>query len=239
MSLLNNRLLAAVPSEEYQRIASSFRTVSFRRGEVVYRDGEEFSDVYFPVGGVGSITTVMSNGSLVETATVGHEGMFGIEALFSVRPKAQGDTMLQVPNEGDRATAAAMPVRALRAELAGDGVLSKLLPRYAQTVLAQTMQSVACNALHPVEERCARWLLQTADRMNGQDFHLSHEFLSIMLGVRRPTVTIAAGTLQAAGLIQYKHGKVTILDRAGLEAASCECFSAIRGRYEKLFTNGQ
>jgi CRP-like cAMP-binding protein len=106
--------------------------------------------------------------------------------------------------------------------------------RYTQTVIAQMMQSTACNALHPVQQRCARWLLMTHDRMHEQDFALSHEFLAVMLGVQRPTVTVVAGQLQSAGLIRYTHGRVSVVDRRGLEAASCECYAIIRTRFELL-----
>ena len=111
-----------------------------------------------------------------------------------------------------------------------------LLGRYTQVVIAQMMQSTACNALHQVPQRCARWLLMTHDRMHEQDFHLSHEFLAVMLGVQRPTVSVVAGTLQEAGLIRYKHGRVTVRDRKGLEAAACECYAIIRAHFDRLRT---
>ena len=106
--------------------------------------------------------------------------------------------------------------------------------RYTQVVISQMMQSTACNALHQVQQRCARWLLTTHDRMHEQDFHLSHEFLAVMLGVQRPTVSIVAGTLQDAGLIRYTHGRVRVLDRKGLERAACECYSIIRGHFDRM-----
>ena len=106
--------------------------------------------------------------------------------------------------------------------------------RYTQVVIAQMMQSTACNALHRVQQRCARWLLMTHDRMHKQDFHLSHEFLAVMLGVQRPTVSVIAGTLQKAGLISYTHGRVSVRNRKGLEAASCECYSIIRAHFDRL-----
>jgi CRP-like cAMP-binding protein len=127
-----------------------------------------------------------------------------------------------------------MSVEDFQREGAERGALRDLIGRYTQVVIAQMMQTTACNALHQVQQRCARWLLTTHDRMHEQDFHLSHEFLAVMLGVQRPTVSIVAGTLQEAGLIRYTHGHVTVRDRKGLEAASCECYSVIRAHFDRL-----
>jgi CRP-like cAMP-binding protein len=188
--------------------------------------------VYFPNGGVVSVTAVLSDGTMVETATIGDEGMVGIESLFSEGAIAPGETMIQVPDT----SAEMMSAAAFRNESARGGALSDLMGRYAQIVIAQMMQSAACNARHQVQERCCRWLLMTHDRMHQQDFRLSHEFLAVMLGVRRQTVTVVAGTLQEAGLIRYTHGRVAVLNREGLERASCECYSVIRGHFDRLFT---
>jgi CRP-like cAMP-binding protein len=130
--------------------------------------------------------------------------------------------------------ATAMPVDDFRRELARRGPLHELMGRYTQVLIAQMMQSAACNATHDVHQRCARWLLMTHDRMHEQDFHLSHEFLAVMLGVQRPTVSVVAGTLQQAGLISYVHGRVTVRDRKGLEAASCECYPIVRAHFDRL-----
>jgi CRP-like cAMP-binding protein len=139
-------------------------------------------------------------------------------------------TMMQVPDTNVER----LSVSAFREELARGEVLSILIGRYAQTTLKQMMQSSACNALHHVTERCPRWLLMTHDRVEGDTFQLSQEFLAVMLGVRRQSVSVVAGTLQKAGLITYRHGRVTVLDRAGLEAASCECYAAIRSYSDAL-----
>jgi len=191
--------------------------------------------VYFLNSGVASITTLLSNGSMVETATVGDEGMLGIEAYLGEDAVSQGETMMQVPASNGSARAEVLSVAAFRRELAQGGTLHQFAGRYAQIVLAQMMQSAGCNALHPVHERCCRWLLQTHDRVHSDTFQLSHEFLAIMLGVRRQTVTVVAGTLQGAGLIAYSHGQIRIRDRAGLEAASCECYAAIRKQHDRLY----
>ena len=127
-----------------------------------------------------------------------------------------------------------MSAAAFRREIDRRGALHELIGRYSQALMATLMQSVACNTLHHVQERCCRWLLTTHDRMHSDQFELSHEFLAIMLGSRRPTVTLVAGTLQRAGLIPYKHGRITVLDRKGLEAGSCECYATICRHFARL-----
>jgi CRP-like cAMP-binding protein len=188
--------------------------------------------VYFPNGGVCSITTLLPDGTSVEAATVGDEGMLGLEAFFTDDPVAPGETLVQVPDTD----ALSLDVAVFRRELADRGALHHVMGRYAQVVIAQMMQTTACNALHPVPQRCARWLLMTHDRMHQQDFHLSHEFLAVMLGVHRPTVTVIARNLQDAGLITYRHGRVKVLDRQGLEAAACTCYPIIRAHFDRLRT---
>lgn len=225
-----NRLLAALPSDVYRRLLPDLETIPIRPKMTLHKAGEPIQHVVFPNGGVCSITTLMPDGTMVEVATVGDEGMLGIEAFFSADALAPGETMVQVPN----GSVVRLGVKAFRRELAEGGGLQDLVGRYAQIIIAQMMQSSACNALHQVQQRCARWLLTTHDRMHDQDFHLSHEFLAVMLGAQRPTVTVVAGTLQQAGLISYKHGLVKVLDRAGLEAASCECYPIIRAHFDRL-----
>ena len=220
-----NRLLAALPDAEFRRLRPHLQTIAIRRKQVLLKQGERLHRVYFPNGGVCSLTTVLPDGSMVEAAAVGDEGMLGIEALFNDDAVAPGDTLVQVPDTD---------VKTLRRSLAECSGLHDLLGRYAQVFIAQMMQSTACNALHQVQERCCCWLLRTHDRMHQHDFDLSHEFLAMMLGVRRQTVTVIAGTLQSAGLIRYTHGRVTILDRKGLEAASCECYQILRRHFDRL-----
>jgi CRP-like cAMP-binding protein len=229
-----NRLLSLLPETEFQRLAPDLKTITVKVKDVFHHHGRPLEYVYFLNGGVASITTLLSNGSMVETATVGDEGMLGIEAFLGENAVAQSETMMQVPASDGTATVEMLSVAAFRQELARGGVLRDLTGRYAQVILAQMMQSAGCNALHPVHERCCRWLLQTHDRVHSDTFQLSQEFLAIMLGVRRQTVTVVAGTLQQAGLIEYKHGHITILDRTGIEAASCECYAAIRKQYDRL-----
>jgi CRP-like cAMP-binding protein len=191
--------------------------------------------VYFPNSGVFSITTELPDGRMVEVATVGAEGMLGIEAFLGRTAIAPGRILLQVP-ELESSTAEAMRLRVdvFRQGCDERGALYDIMGRYAQTVLVQMMQCAACNALHAVNDRCARWLLQTHDRMHFGDFHLSHEFLGVMLGVQRSTVSVVAGALQSKGLITYTHGRVHVVDRQGLENASCMCYSVIRQHFDAL-----
>jgi CRP-like cAMP-binding protein len=227
-----NQLLAGLPLDDFRKLQPHLSTVPIRHKQMLHKNGEPMSLVYFLNGGVASITTVLADGTMVEAATVGDEGMLGVEAILAADAIAPGDTLIQVPDAS--ASAEVMRVADFRRQLAERPVFRDLMGRYAQTVIAQMMQSTACNALHPVQQRCARWLLMTHDRMHEQDFGLSHEFLAVMLGVQRPTVTVVAGQLQSAGLIRYTHGRVSVVDRRGLESASCECYGIIRTRFELL-----
>jgi CRP-like cAMP-binding protein len=225
-----NRILAALPPAEFRRLAPHLTTISSRIKQVLYKQGERIQHVYFPSGGVVSITAVHSDGTTVEAATVGDEGMLGIEAFLGDDAVAPGETLVQVPD----ISIDMLDVDAFRRELAARGALYTLMGRYTQIFIAQMMQTTACNVLHPVHQRCARWLLMTHDRMHEQDFRLSHESMAVMLGVQRPTVSVVAGMLQHAGLIRYTHGRVTVRDRKGLEAASCQCYPTIRAHSDRL-----
>jgi CRP-like cAMP-binding protein len=156
--------------------------------------------------------------------------MIGIEAFLRVDAVAPGEALIQVPDTN----AEMMSVEDFQREIGRHGAFHDIIGRYVQVVIAQMMQSTACNAIHQVPQRCARWLLTTHDRMHEQDFHLSHEFLAVMLGVQRPTVSVVAATLQQAGLIRYVHGRVTVRNRKGLERASCECYPIIRAHFDGL-----
>lgn len=225
-----NHLLRALPAADFQRLLPDLKTIPVRARHVFHEQGAPIEYVYFPNGGVASITSVLSDGTMIEAATIGDEGMVGLEAFLGSDPVSPGHSMMQVPDTD----AEMLTVVAFKRELARQGALFNLMGRYAQSILAQMMHSTACNARHHVQERCPRWLLMTHDRMRRDDFHLSHEFLAIMLGVRRQTVTVIAGTLQAAGLITYRRGHVTVVDRKGLEAASCECYALIRRHFDAL-----
>jgi CRP-like cAMP-binding protein len=229
-----NRILASLPAAELTRLMPHLETVALARKQVLLKRGEPITHVYFPDGGMCSVTAMMKNGEAVEVATVGDEGMLGISAFLggSAMP---GETMVQVPStDPSRMTAGRLRVSAFRHELERRGVLYDRVNRYAQGMIALLMQSTACMALHPVPQRCCRWLLMTHDRIRSNEFHLSQEFLAMMLGATRPTVTLVARSLQQQGLIRYTHAKMTILDRRGLEAASCECYATVKAEFERL-----
>jgi CRP-like cAMP-binding protein len=224
-----NKLLACLPRVDFQRLRPHLRTIPTPRQYVFHLANEPIRDVFFPNGGVASITAAMQNGTMVEIATVGREGLIGISALFG-GDLAGGEAMMQVAYPD----AEALPVQIFRRELARGGAFADCVHRYSQGLVMLMMQSTACMALHSVQERCCRWLLMTHDRVQCDDFHLSHEFLAMMLGATRPTVTVVAGTLQQQGLIKYSHGRITILDRQGLEAISCECYATVKGHFDRL-----
>jgi len=224
-----NRLLAALPGEDFARILPHLKTVPLSVKGVLLKRGAPIRHVYFPNGGVCSVTAMMSTGMAVEVATVGDEGMIGIAAFFGGQ-SMPGESMVQVPDS----SAERMAIEDLQRELDRRGALYEAINRYAQGTMALMMQSTACMALHQVQERCCRWLLMTHDRVRSDQFSLSHEFLAMMLGSTRPTVTVVARTLQQAKLIRYTHAKVTILNRKGLEAMSCECYATVKTAFDRL-----
>jgi CRP-like cAMP-binding protein len=224
--------LAALPDEDFRRILPDLKTVPLTAKQVLLRRGDPIRHVFFPNGGMCSVTSMMKNGAAVEVATVGDEGMLGMSAFWGgdVMP---GESMVQVLDT-NRATAEQMTVEAFRSETDRHGALHAAVGRYSQGTIALMMQSTACVALHHVNERCCRWLLMTHDRIRTDQFNLSHEFLAMMLGSTRPTVTVVARSLQKAGLIRYTHARMTILDRPGLEAASCECYATVKAAFDRL-----
>lgn len=224
-----NRLLAALPPDECDRILPVLRTVPMRYRQVLQRHGEPIRAVFFPAGGVASITTLMRDGRMVEVATVGNEGLIGIWPALGARVPA-GEATVQVAG----GSAQMMPVDAFVQALDRRGPFYDVVTRYLQAFVILTMQTTACNGLHSVEQRCCRWLLMAHDRLERDRFRLTHETLAVMLGVRRPSVTEVASALRAAGLIEYRGGQMTILNRRRLEAACCECYRVIRGHFERL-----
>lgn len=218
-----NRLLSSLPADEYARLRCHFSSTTLEQGLVLKPRGERAARIYFPWDGVCSMTAGMRDGRMVEVGTIGNEGLVGLSALFGGGLE-QLETVVQVAGTG----ATVLRLDVVVAELERGGALSDLVQRYAQAVLALVTQSVACNALHDVAARCARWLLMTHDRVEGNTLGLTQEYLASMLGVRRPSVTVVARQLQERGLIRYRRGRVTILDRAGLERAACECYAAVR-----------
>jgi CRP-like cAMP-binding protein len=226
---LRNRLLAALPRAEYDRILPYVRMSTVTTGDTLQAHRAPITDVYFPNGGVFSITNEMRNGGLVEVATVGREGMLGIGVFFGDRAGI-GRTFQQVAD----GPLPSMTVTRFVKETTSAGPFRNVVSVYAQANLLQIMQCTACNALHSVTERCSRWLLQTRDRVDDDTFLLNQEFLAVMLGVHRPTVTVVLRTLQREGLIASHYGRIRILKRKRLEAASCECYGVIRDHFARL-----
>jgi CRP-like cAMP-binding protein len=219
-----NQLLAALPPAEYERIRPALEIVGLRAKEILHKPGEPIRFVYFPEGGFASILTSLEDGSMVEVASVGREGMIGVAGFAADGHPAPAVSMVQVEIE----SCYRMGVPDFRRELDRRGPLYEMFTRYTEALVGFVMQSAACNAVHSVEQRLARWLLLAHDRVGTRQFPLTQEFLAMMLGASRPTVTVAAGMLQRAGLITYRRGVLTIIDRAKLESASCECYRATR-----------
>jgi CRP-like cAMP-binding protein len=226
---LHNRLLAALPAADYARIQRHLRMNTGVIGRTLQEHGTPVTDVYFPNGGVFSVTNEMRDGALVEVATVGIEGMLGIAVFLGDRLGA--GRILQQVSDGPFPS---MSVRRFVRESATPGPFHDVLALYAQATLLQVMQATACNALHGVKQRCCRWLLQTQDRVDSREFVLKQEFLAIVLGVQRPTVTLVMGALQDDGLISTRYGRIRVLKRKKLEQTACECYEVIRAHFQRL-----
>lgn len=218
-----NRLLATLPNNEYKRLLPRLKSVNLVLGEELYESGDAIKYVYFPNNSIISLISGWSEASWLEVGMVGNEGMAGLPVFMGVDSSS---TRALVQGSG---TAMRMTAPALRSEANRLGGLHRLLHRYSHLLLTQVSQSSACNRFHLVEARLARRLLMTSDRLGLKAFPLTQEFLSNMLGVRREGVSKAAGALQAAGLIRYRRGMITLLNRRGLEAKSCDCYMIIKG----------
>jgi CRP-like cAMP-binding protein len=223
-----NWLLAALPKEERNRITPDLDEVSFQLKETVYRRNGSIDHVYFPKNGVFSMIILMEDGATIEVGTVGQEGMLGVPAFLGAG-KSPAQVFCQVPSEAFR-----LSVKKFKELVQGEGPLRELVLKYTQSLLNQISQSAACNHLHSIEERMARWLLMTQDRVGADEFSFTQEFLAEMLGTRRATVTVVAGMLQKAGLIGYRWGTITILDRRGLEEVACECYKVVKDELKRL-----
>jgi CRP-like cAMP-binding protein len=226
-----NHLLGLLPNGERHRLETGMDRIALQLHDLFQRPGQAMRHVFFPLWGVVSLMTPLEDGSAVETATVGNEGMVGVHAFLGGGPLGNSQAMGQVAGECLR-----MDADHFRAEIEGDGKLRQVMFAYSQALFAQISQGVACNGRHSIQERCARWLLEANDRAESDVFLLTQEFLSDMLAVRRPSVTVAARTLQKAGVIEYERGRITVLDRQGLEEASCECYRVIKAEYRRLVT---
>ena len=225
-----NRLLGLLPRMDRDRLRPHLHPVPLEYRLSLYRAHERIGFVYFLETGVGSLVNTMSNGQAAEVGTIGNEGMVGLPLVLG-DDSAPTSVYVQVPGAGLRMTAALF-----KKELARSASMRAVMLRYAHAAFNQVAQSVACNRFHSIQRRACRWLLMTRDRMPSDEFLLTQEFLAMMLGVQRTGVTAAAGALQRAGLIRYKRGTVTILDRPGLERLSCECYDVSRKEFDRLLS---
>jgi CRP-like cAMP-binding protein len=229
-----NRLLAALSPADFSLLAPNLTDIPLTPlGDVLQESGEAIKYVYFPQVGMISLLAVMQNGSAVETATVGREGAAGAMSGLGSRIAAHR-SVVQIEGIASRIAAPRF-----EAAVNGSASIKDLVVRYSDRLMMMVQQSAGCNALHTLETRLCRWLLQTRDRHDNNRLPLTQEFLSQMLGVRRTTLTLIASDLQKAGLIRYRRGNIEIMDRSGLEAKACECYGVIRRRSEEVFTHGK
>lgn len=223
-----NRLLAVLPTPVRNRLVADLDPVRLGFKEVIYESERPISYVYFPQDGVFSVLTDVDEHGAVEVATVGNEGFIGLP-VFLGGQSTPGRAFCQVPGEALRLRA-----RVFREHVEKESALRALLLRYTQAYLTLVSQSAACNRLHAVDERLARWLLITRDRVVRDDFPMTQEFMGLMLGVSRATVNTSASMLQRAGFIRYQRGRITVTDRPGLESAACSCYGVIRREFDRL-----
>ncbi|MEH2307143.1 Crp/Fnr family transcriptional regulator [Nostoc sp.] len=226
-----NNLLAVLPLNDYERLVPHLKLVRLSNRQVLYEAGEPIAQVYFPNKAVVSIITTMEDGSTVEVGLVSNEGMVGMPVILGDNTTTT-TAFVQIPDS-------AMQIDAdiLRSEFNRGGAIQKLLLRYVRAIYTELAQGCACNRLHTLEERLARWLLTVSDRFESDDFPLTQEFIAQMLGVRRSGVTVAASTLSRAGMIRYQRGQISILKREDLEATSCECYQVIQNEFTRLLGN--
>ncbi len=229
---VNNRLLETLPSSDRSRILAKCGTVELAFAEVLYTPRERIRHVYFPTGGFISLIMPIDKASSLEVGLIGNEGMFGIPLALGV-DESPVRAVVQGAGPALRLDAASF-----RRELERSAALRFKINRYAFVQLSQLAQSAACTRFHVVEARLARWLLMTQDRARADDFHITQEFLALMLGVRRVGVTKAASSLQERRLIHYSRGNITVLDRRGLQAASCGCYKADKDAYDRMLKPG-
>jgi CRP-like cAMP-binding protein len=224
----SNRLLAALPPADYQRILPALEAVPLQIKDWLYERDQPIEYVYFPLSGMASILVVLDKDTYIEAGIAGNEGMVGLPVFFGANT-APTISFYQIPGIAVR-----MRSDAFRAEIERYGALRAVIQSYAQAHFTLLEQNIACNSQHSIEERCARWLLLTHDRMGKNEFVLTQEFLSQMLGVRRAGVSMVMQTLQKEGRIHYSRGLITVLDRAGLESSACQCYDVIATAYKQF-----
>jgi len=225
---VRNRLLAALPSDVLAGLLPKLTPFALVVRQPIYNPETPIEAVYFPEAGMFSLVANLEDGTQAEVGLIGREGMLGISLLSGI-DTAFIESMVQMPG-----TALRMAVRDFQHEMEASPSFRSIILRYNEALQAQIMQTAACNGRHDLEQRFARWLLMAHDRAESEELPLTQEFMAMMLGVRRPSITVTAGILQRAGLIRYAGGRVTLVDRASLEAASCECYDAVKRRYATL-----
>ena len=223
-----NHLLATLPPEDYARLEPHLEMVPMPLGKVLYESGVQMRQVYFPTTSIVSMLYVMEDGASAEIAIVGHEGIVGI-SLFMGGETTPSRAVVQSAGEAYQ-----LPGRILKTEFERGGSLQHLLLRYTQALLTQMAQTAVCNRHHTLDQQFCRWLLLSMDRLPSNKLIMTQELIANMLGVRREGVTEAAGNVQRAGLIEYRRGEITVLDRPGLEARVCECYAVVKKEFDRL-----
>jgi len=228
-----NRLLAALPAEEYARLAPELDLIPMTLGWAIYESGGSLGYVYFPTDAIVSLLYVLADGDSTELGVVGNDGLVGI-SLFMGGETTPSRAVVQSAGHGYRLRASIV-----KSEFRQGGALQHLLLRYTQSLITQMMQTAVCNRHHSVDQQLCRWLLLSLDRLPSNELVMTQELIADMLGVRREGVTEAAGNLQAAGLIHYSRGKITVIDREKLEARVCECYAVVRRETDRLLPRGE
>lgn len=226
-----NHLLAALPPDEFARLLPRLELVSMPLGKVLYESGSQMQHVYFPTTCIVSLLYVTQDGASAEIAVVGNEGILGI-ALFMGGGTTPSRAVVQSAGHGYR-----LPAAYLKEEFNRAGPMLHLLLRYTQALITQMAQTAVCNRHHTVDQQLCRWLLMSLDRLPSNEISMTQELIANMLGVRREGVTEAAGKLQSAGLIHYRRGHITVIDRHGLEARVCECYDVVKKEFDRLLPN--
>jgi CRP-like cAMP-binding protein len=227
-SAVRNRLLAALPPGDFAALAPTLRSVELGFKQTLHRPDRPIEAAYFLGNGMVSMLAPLEEGQAMEVGLIGREGLVGLPVVLGAE-SASTEALVQMPGDALR-----VPAPELREVFEASAALRGVLLRYAQASHTQIAQTAACNGQHAVDERLARWMLMAHDRAGADEFPMTQEFIATMLGVRRAGISVAAGVLQKAGVIRYGYGRITVLDRAGLEAASCECYGAVRRQYERL-----
>jgi CRP-like cAMP-binding protein len=226
-----NHLLAALPPAEFERLAPHLELVPMLLGEIIYEPGAQIQYVHFPTTAIVSLLYVMESGSSAEIAGVGNEGILGI-SLFMGGDTTPSSAVVQTAGHGYR-----LKAKLLKEEFSRGGLLQRLLLRYTQALLTQMCQTAACNRHHSIEQQLCRWLLATLDRLPSNELVMTQELVASALGVRREGVTEAAGNLQRAGLIRYRRGHISVLQRSGLEIGACECYAVVKKELGRLLSD--